>query len=69
MNEYEEYLRFAKEIAIEAGKIMKNYPVDKLYEELKSEKEREILKYEVKQILETVKGVADDQIIKKEYDL
>ncbi len=51
------------------GKLMKNYPVDKLYEELKTEKQREALKKDVKQILETVKGVADDQIIKKEYEL
>lgn len=51
------------------GKLMKSYPVDKLYKDLKSKKQRLALEKDVKYILETVKGVADDQIIKKEYDL
>lgn len=51
------------------GKLMKSYPVDKLYETLKTEKQRRALINDVKKILDVVKGVADDEVIKKEYDL
>ncbi len=51
------------------GKLMKSYPVDKLYETLKTQKQRQELKRDVAKILEVVKGKADSEIIKKEYEL
>ena len=52
------------------GKLLVSYPVDVLYNKLKSKKEREELLCEVKQIYKTIKDCEiDGEIIKKEYDL
>ena len=51
------------------GKLMKSYPVDKLFKTLRTEKLREELKNDVAKILKVVKGKTECEIIKKEYDL
>ena len=52
------------------GKLLVSYPVDVLYNSLKSKKAKALLEDEVKAIYKTVRGIElGENIIQKEYDL